>query len=109
MTGITTMRNRMRPRSRLGWWSVGIAGLVVFIAPLVSLALGFVIRLFENSYVVSTSDAMFLTVPCVAASAALGMAAVLLRRDHSPAVVLVTAAMTTIMIILWVEEFHIRT
>ncbi|GAB3143961.1 hypothetical protein [Marisediminicola antarctica] len=108
MTAITTMRKRMRPRSRLGWWSSGLAGLVVFVAPLASLVTGLVIRLFESSYVVSTSDAVFLTIPCVVASAALGIAAILLRRDHSPIVVLVTAAMTTITVFLWAEEFLFR-
>ncbi|MCY7326536.1 MAG: hypothetical protein LH605_10450 [Microbacteriaceae bacterium] len=108
MTAISTLRKRMRPRSRLGWWSVGLAGLVLFVAPIASLGTGLAIRLFESSYVVSTSDAVFLTIPCVVASAALGIAAILLRRDRSPVVVLVTAAMTAIMVFLWAEEFLFR-
>lgn len=108
MTAISTLRKRMRPRSRLGWWSAGLAGLVLFVAPIASLVTGLAIRLFESSYVVSTSDAVFLTIPCVVASAALGIAAILLRRDRSPVVVLVTAAMTAIMVFLWAEEFLFR-
>jgi len=108
MTAMTSIRKRMRPRSRIGWWSAGLAGLVLFVAPLASLVTGLAIRLFESSYVVSTSDAVFLTVPCVVVSAALGIAAILLRRDHSPIVVLVTAAMTTITVFLWADEFHFR-
>lgn len=107
MTAITTIRNRMRPRSRLGWWSTGLAGLVLFVAPLASLITGLAITLFERSYVVSTSDAVYLTIPCVVVSAALGIVAVL-RGDHSPVVVLGTGVMTAITVALWADEFLLR-
>ncbi len=107
MTAITTIRNRMRPRSRLGWWSTGLAGLVLFVAPLASLITGFAIALFERSYVVSTSDAVYLTIPCVVVSAALGIVAVL-RGDRSPVVVLGTGVMTAITVALWADEFLFR-
>lgn len=107
MTAITTIRNRIRPRSRLGWWSTGLAGLVLFVAPLASLITGLAIALFERSYVVSTSDAMYLTIPCVVVSATLGIVAVL-REDRSPVVVLGTAVMTAITVALWADEFLVR-
>ena len=108
MTAISTLRGRLRPRSRLGWWSVGLAGLVVVLAPLVSLATGLVIRLFiDASYIVTTSDGILLTVPCVVASAGLGFMAIL-RGDHSPAVLLGTGVMTSITVFLWAEEFIFR-
>lgn len=108
MTAISTFRSRLRPRSRLGWWSVGLAGLVVLVAPLVSLATGFVIRwAIDASYVVTTSDGILLTVPCVVVSAALGIAAVF-RGDYSPVVILGTALMTATTAILWAHEFLYR-
>ena len=107
MTAITTLRTRIRPRSRLGWWSTGLAGLVLFVAPLASLITGLAIALFERSYVVSTSDAMYLTIPCVVVSATLGIVAVL-REDRSPVVVLGTAVMTAITVAFWADEFLVR-
>jgi len=60
MTAITTFRTRMRPRSRLGWWSLGLAGLVVFVAPLASLATGLALRLFVDASYFMNTIAVFL-------------------------------------------------
>jgi len=106
MTASTGEQGNLLPQTRLGWWSVGLVALVTIVAPLASLVTGAVIGFFvDEPLTATTSDAIYVTIPCAIVAIVLGMVAIVRGRDHSVLLVVLTCLMSVLMTFAWAQEF----
>lgn len=106
MTTSTNEHGNLLPHTRLGWWSVGLVALVTIVAPLASLATGAVIGFFvDEPLAATTSDAIYITIPCAIVAIVLGVVAILRGRDHSVLLIVLTCLMSVLMTFAWAREF----